>query len=151
MAGKLASRIRIWLPIAVVAMGSVGCAGRGGEGAPAKVDQIAELQAHEWSVRQMDGQPIAERSRITLRFGQDGRLAGSASCNRYNAANSSKADQLSVSQAMATRMACPAPLMDQEQHFLELLGRVSRYGIGADGMLRLLTEDGRAVVASPVP
>jgi heat shock protein HslJ len=44
-------------------------------------------------------------------------------------------------------MACQGPLMDQETKFLLLLARVARFEITADGALRLLADDGQAIVA----
>jgi heat shock protein HslJ len=44
-------------------------------------------------------------------------------------------------------MACPQPVMDQEVRFLRLLARIARFEIAAVGALRLLADDGQAIVA----
>jgi heat shock protein HslJ len=44
-------------------------------------------------------------------------------------------------------MACEEPVMKQEQLFLELLERVSRFSIAADGTLTLHTNQDRTIAA----
>ena len=75
---------------------------------------------------------------------QGQKIAGSTGCNRYFGTYSLEQDQLSLSPAGMTRMACPTPLMAQEQQFIEALGSVTGYRL--DGRaLELLS--GREAVA----
>jgi heat shock protein HslJ len=64
---------------------------------------------------------------LTLAFSEDGRVAGSAGCNRYNAAYTQDGRKLTFGPAAATRMACAKPegVMEQEQQFLKALGTVA--------------------------
>ncbi|MCI1192968.1 META domain-containing protein [Calidifontimicrobium sp. SYSU G02091] len=105
------------------------------------------LVGDEWRVERLDGRAPVDRSRITLRFGNDGRLTGSASCNRFSAPWQLHGEGLRIGPAVATRMACPPPLMDQEDRFLRLLERVTRFEIAADGALVLVAGDGDRLVA----
>ena len=60
---------------------------------------------------------------ITLNFGQDGRLTGSAGCNRYSADYRITDESIEVSRPASTRRLCsePAGIMDQETRFLDAL------------------------------
>src|SRR5690606_23164902 len=88
----------------VVAFGGRTLNGCGGEPA-------ALLQGGEWVVEDLRGGGIVERSRITLNFGADGRIAGRASCNGYTAAYALTGEGLTISKAAATMMACAPALM----------------------------------------
>lgn len=105
------------------------------------------LVGDEWRVERLDGRAPVDRSRITLRFGADGRLTGAASCNRFSAPWQLHGEGLRIGPAVATRMACPPPLMQQEDRFLRLLERVTRFEIAADGALVLVDGDGTRLVA----
>lgn len=115
---------------------------RGCGGEPA-----ALLQGAAWTVETVDGGGLVERSRATLTFGDDGRVAGEASCNTYTAAYLLTGETLSVRGGAATRRACAPALMAQEQRFLEALRAVQRFELGPGGALRLLGERGRSITA----
>ncbi len=76
-------------------------------------------------------------------FGDDGRVAGSAGCNRYSAAFESGAGTLRVGPVRSTRRRCAQPdgVMQQEADFFAALRSSARYRIeGARATLR--TEAG---------
>ena len=86
--------------------------------------------------------PLVDRSHLTVTLGADGRAYGHAGCNRWFASYQTTGDQLSFSQAGATRMMCAPALMEQEERFLQALGQVKRWEMGENGELRLwYTED----------
>jgi heat shock protein HslJ len=64
---------------------------------------------------------------LSMQFSADGRIAGSAGCNRYSASYKQEGRKLALGPAAATRMACPKPdgVMEQEQQFLKALGTVA--------------------------
>lgn len=105
------------------------------------------LRGAEWRVEDIGGTGIVEGSRVTLRFGDDGRVAGTASCNRYSGAYELTAEGLTLGRMVTTKMACAPALMQQEQRFLGLLAQVRRFEIAADGALALVAGDGRRIVA----
>lgn len=105
-----------------------------------------------WVGRDLLGAPLADGSRLSLRFGANGRLAASAGCNRLSAAYRLEGDQLQVVPPMiSTRMACPAPLAEQESRFLAFLGSVTRHAVDAAGRLVLTTAAGDAQRFDPEP
>lgn len=110
-------------------------------------DPAALLQGPAWTVEALDGDGLPERPPATLNFGADGRVAGSASCNRYTAAYVLTGETLSVRGAATTRRACTPALMAQEQRFLAALQSVQRFELDPGGTLRLLGERGRSITA----
>jgi heat shock protein HslJ/membrane-bound inhibitor of C-type lysozyme len=121
-------------------LGGARLAGCGGEPA-------ALLQGGEWVVEDIAGKGLLDRSRATLNFGTDGRVAGAASCNRYTAQYALTGEGLSISKAAGTMMACAPALMQQEALFLEVLRNVSRFDIEPDGALILHASDRRTIKA----
>ena len=110
-------------------------------------DPAALLHGAEWVVEDLDGGGIIDRSRVTLNFAADGRVFGNGSCNTYNGGYVLTGEGLTLSRAAATMMACPPALMSQESRFFELLEKVQRFEISADGALILHTDDLRTITA----
>ncbi|WP_187272297.1 META domain-containing protein [Zeimonas arvi] len=110
-------------------------------------EPAALLQGPEWRVEDIGGAGIVDGSRVTLRFGDDGRVAGAASCNRYSGAYELTGEGLTLGRMLTTKMACAPALMQQEQRFLGLMAQVRRFEIAADGALALVASDGRRIVA----
>ena len=129
-----------YLPIAIVATLVTGCANQH-EQPP--FDELNELTAHEWVLEDINNQGIIDNSRVTLNFGDEGRVAGRASCNRYFAVYSVDGDTLNIQQAATTMMACPEALMNQERRFLDALQGVHSFEIDATGALVLTGENSR--------
>ena len=109
-------------------------------------DPLALLQGGEWVAQTIDGQPLAADSRPTLAFA-DGRVAGSASCNRYTGGFTLTGEGLIIGQVATTMMACPPELMAQEKLFLDVLAAVQSFALGPDGTLVLRTGDQRTITA----
>lgn len=95
------------------------------------------LRGGEWRVVEIDGQPPVAGSRTTLRFGTDGRVTGHASCNRYTAGYRLTGEELHIGAPVATKMACPDPILAQEARFLTILGATRRFAVRPDGSLVL--------------
>lgn len=102
-----------------------GCAQQGTQVENTQVNP-AQLTG-EWQVESIDQGGIIDSSHVTLTFGDDGRISGSAGCNRYSASMSTSDNHVTVSQAASTRMACPPAIMQQEQRFLSALSEVSAW------------------------
>ncbi|WP_295884090.1 META domain-containing protein [uncultured Thiohalocapsa sp.] len=84
-------------------------------------------------------------ARAVLRF-EDGRVGGSAGCNRLLGGYSLEDEVLTIAPNMAsTMMACPPPLMEQEQAVIAALGQVAGYGLTDTG-LALTDADGEALL-----
>ncbi len=69
---------------------------------------------------------------IELRFGDDGKVQGSAGCNRLTGAYTVAGAALKFGPLAVTRMACPA--MDLERRFLEALDATARWKIVAGAL-----------------
>ena len=109
-------------------------------------DPESLLQGREWTVASLAGEPALAGPRITLTFAKDGRLSGLASCNRFGADYTVTGEGLSVGKGMSSMMACEPRVMVQEQLFFELLERVSRFSMAADGALVLHSDRDRTIV-----
>jgi heat shock protein HslJ len=110
-------------------------------------DPATLLQGAEWVVEELNGRAIIDRSRMTLRFGSDGRVSGLASCNGYSGKYSLTGEGLKVSKIAMTRKACAESLMRQEDEFLGLLRESKRFSMSPDGALILHTGDQRTIKA----
>ncbi|TXL78763.1 META domain-containing protein [Vineibacter terrae] len=105
------------------------------------------LKGTEWVVEDIGGAGIIDRSRVTIRFGDDGRLGGRGGCNSYGAPYALTATGIKIGPGASTQMACAPALMQQEMTFLRLLEQVQRFEIRPDGALVLTAGDGRRIVA----
>jgi heat shock protein HslJ len=138
--------MRVVSIVAVVGLLLVGCA-RARVAAPAP---DVPLVGTAWSVEQVDGQ-AADRAASTVRF-EPGRVSGRAGCNQYSGYLQAAGEALRVSETRTTRMACAAPVMEQETRFLAALAAVRT--VRAEGDRLLLRDDGgrvRLVLAPPAP
>lgn len=88
------------------------------------------LQGTEWVLATLNGQPVQERTTLSLEPG--GRMGGNAPCNRYFGQYSQGAGvALSFSQIGATRRACPA--LSEEGAYFDALNRTTEFRIGREG------------------
>ena len=87
------------------------------------------LKESEWLLSHLNHeQPLSEGAEVTLSIGE-GRISGKSACNRYSA-EIQEGDNLGdilIGPAMGTRMACPEPLMEVEQQYLERLAQVTSF------------------------
>lgn len=86
---------------------------------------------------------LLQGTSVTMSFGADGRVSGSAGCNTYSAQYKSEGANLSFGQAGVTRKMCASPegIMEQEQQFLRALATVATMRRDGD-RLELRTADG---------
>jgi heat shock protein HslJ len=77
--------------------------------------------------------PVLPESEITALFSAaDGRVSGRSGCNNYFGSYTVDGDALTVGQLGSTMMACPEPLMQQEQAYLAALQGAETFSIEAD-------------------
>lgn len=86
---------------------------------------------------------VLEGTELTMEFAADGRVSGSAGCNRFSGSFKQDGQSLSFGPAAATRRMCVGPegVMAQEQQFLKALETVTTARHEAD-RLELRTADG---------
>jgi heat shock protein HslJ len=110
-------------------------------------DPTSILRGGLWFVEQLRGGPIVEMSRMTMQFGANGRVSGTASCNTYSAGYVLSGEGVTMTMPIASMRTCEAPYMAQEAEFLELLRGVNRFELREDGQLVLHTADGGTIAA----
>jgi heat shock protein HslJ len=76
---------------------------------------------------------------------ESSRVTGQSGCNSYTALYQAGGRSLRVSQSSSTLMACPAPVMDFEQTYLQLL-QSSRYYTARNDQLTVFNSDGTPVL-----
>jgi len=86
---------------------------------------------------------VLSGTEITVLFGDDGSLSGTAGCNRYTASYEVEGETFSIGPAGVTRMMCAEPegIMEQESAYLAALESVAAYQTKGD-LLELRDADG---------
>jgi heat shock protein HslJ len=103
---------------------------------------VSMLSANEWTLVEIDGQPLSSDLDAPLIHFETDRLRGFAGCNRFTAPVKETAPgDIDIGAAAAEKKACPPPQMELEQKFLTRLDAVNRYGYLA-GQLALTWQDG---------
>lgn len=108
-----------------------------------------EWTEHMWELSALDFgaglEPLIPRTRITLQM-EEGRISGSSGCNRYTGPIDVEADgSVTIGDLAGTMMACPEPVMAQEQTYLRLLRRADRVRMSG-GRLEVVIGDDRVLV-----
>lgn len=90
--------------------------------------------------------PVLSETTVDGRF-SEGRLDGSAGCNRYFVSYETGRDHrlTFASEIGSTQMACPAPISQQEQRYLALLSDVAAWQRSGDA-LELSSGDGKTLL-----
>jgi uncharacterized lipoprotein YbaY len=122
-----------------------------GQAAPPPAASV-RLEDAAWLLVALNGQAPLQGSMTWAEF-EDGKMTGSAGCNRYNASynavdEGNSSGSLSISPAASTRMACPEPegVMEQEAQYLAVLEAAASYQV-VDGRLSVRDETGSEVLA----
>jgi len=105
---------------------------------------LSMLAANEWTLVEMDGQPVPAGLEPPLIHFEGNSVRGFAGCNRFTApVKETKPGEIDVGAAAATKKACPPPQMELEARFLKQLDAVISYSYLA-GQLALTWQDGDA-------
>ncbi len=108
------------------------------------------LNDADWSLVSIADEPLVEETQITLSFGADSMVGGSAGCNSFSGGYTADGETLSFDANLAiTMMACPETIMTQEQAFLDALTQAEIYTLTADA-LSISTADGQTLVFEAV-
>lgn len=105
------------------------------------------LLAGDWTAATVDGTPIPEGTEVTLAF-LDGRIIGSAGCNRYIGSYTLTGEGLTLDGFGATKMACPAPQMETELAVFNAFSAVTQFDIAEDGSLLLKSDETTTVLTA---
>ena len=112
------------------------CASHPPSAAPSGAAQAAaaptSLHGTTWQLVDLSGTAPLSDVRATLSFPEEGRLAGTGSCNRYFGSVKLTGDAMEIAGVGSTKMACPEPIMGQENRYLQALQGATRYAIDGD-------------------
>lgn len=108
---------------------------------PSAAAQPVTLDGTSWVLASLPGRELVSGTTATISF-QDGRAAGSDSCNRFTMPYSVEGATISFpGQAAGTMMACPPGVQEQAQAFTTALSGAQGWAV-ADGLLTLKDADG---------
>lgn len=107
----------------------------------------ALLGTDEWSITEIGSSPVLADTAPTIAFLDDNAVAGSGSCNRFRGGFKLTGEGLTFEQLATTMMACPDPVMQQEQSLIRQLEATHSFDIRADGALILRDAKGGTLVA----
>jgi heat shock protein HslJ len=82
---------------------------------------LASVDDSSWIIEKINGKPVISGKEAALTF-SEGRISGTAGCNRLTGGYSQSGDKLSFQPIAMTRMACQPALMQQERAVLDALG-----------------------------
>lgn len=134
--------------VVILAISFTGCSVMNNKAIPVDtpIDETRlELLLGEWQIEDVNGRGIIDNSHLTITFDEDGRVYGSASCNRYASNYELTGENLTFSHSLATKMACPEALMNQEQNFLDVFNEINQFEIDNTGALILKSQDGKTL------
>lgn len=97
----------------------------------------AGIEGKDWLVEDIQGTDIIGSSPATFSIGEDGTVSGSGGCNRYFSKATLDGDKISFATIGSTYVQCPTELMNQEQKFLDILGKTRSYRVDLDKLLLL--------------
>jgi len=120
-------------------------------GCTGQVPPAVPLDGTEWSlagyVHNGTPAPVLAGTTVTLEFGNDGRIGGSAGCNHYFASFEVRGSGITIGQAGSTEMYCTTPgVMEQESTYLALLGQAKTVTAEGD-RLTLKDAQGTAILS----
>jgi heat shock protein HslJ len=103
---------------------------------------VSALVGPTWRLVTLEGRDVVAGTHVTAAFDDEGRVSGSAGCNRYFGPATVTGEQVAVGVLASTRMFCGADgVMAQEDAYFAALGKAKAYRI-VDGELRLGPEAG---------
>ena len=108
------------------------------------------LNGTSWELYAISKHRPIEGTTLTIIF-EDGRASGSAGCNSYGSMYQINGRKITFNEVSSTVMACLEPdgVMEQEQLFLQYLGKGQRFEI-VDGQLQIYWSDHEALTFIPV-
>ena len=105
-----------------------------------------EITGVLWVLDSLNGSPLETGTLISAEFA-DGNVSGSAGCNRYMGQYTLSGKKIEFSSPMAsTMMACPEPVMNQENAYFQALVAAKSFTVKGDQLI--LKDSGGSVVAS---
>ncbi len=104
------------------------------------------LEGH-WKINTIQESAVIKSSSVYLKFNQDNKLSGSASCNNLSTSYTSHYNALTITPIATTRKMCSPALMNQEALFLQSLNKVKRYKIDHN-QLKMYDQQGQLIIVA---
>jgi heat shock protein HslJ len=82
-----------------------------------------------WTLNEIAGREAIDRVEATLAFDNQGGVSGSGSCNQFHGTATVSGASITFGPLATTRMACIAPINEQEATYLAALARADRFEI----------------------
>ena len=105
-------------------------------------EKPASIVGTSWTLAGLAGEdgglvPVVPGTTVTAVFGADGRIGGSAGCNRYGANYAVHGADLMIEPTTMTEMYCgePSGVMEQEDRYLALLAEVASCRVEGDRLI----------------
>ncbi|MBI1264807.1 MAG: META domain-containing protein [Alphaproteobacteria bacterium] len=100
-----------------------------------------------WALALLGGEALSREHHLSIRF-EEGRVSGSAGCNRFTGGYTLTGESLTLTRLASTQMACAdGAVMDQETRLLARLSQVVMFDLTEDGALELRTGAGDTITA----
>ena len=138
-------RIALLLALAFSVTLFQGCVTSAGGGADAEAS--APSIEGEWTVTEIGGKRLVAATEVVLAFGSDGAFSGDSGVNRLRASYGLEGGRLELSEIIATRMAGPPEVMEQESRLLAALRQARAVQI-SDDQLSLVDAEGEILVVA---
>lgn len=127
----------------VLSLALAACAARSTSDAVAPAPTLADkLLGSRWRLEDLGGAAVLERVEATLAFPEPGRVAGSASCNRFVGTVEIDDGLVHFGRLATTRRLCRPPAIKQETRYLKALQSAER--IALDGSALFIYSTGIA-------
>ena len=126
------------LALALIILGIAGCAAHSSDSPAARPPTLADrLLGSEWRLEDLAGAGVLDRGEATIVFPEPGRVAGSASCNRFvGTADIGDDNALRIGVLATSRRKCKsAAASKQEAKYLKALGAAERAEIDGPKLL----------------
>lgn len=108
--------------------------------------QGGDLTGKVWALTELAGNPPVAGTGISAEFAADGKVSGSAGCNRYTGTYTVSGSNITFSSPMATTMMmCEQAVMDQESAYLKALGEAKTFAVNGE-QLTLTAGNGTQLV-----
>ncbi|MBP1703976.1 MAG: uncharacterized protein H6Q38_3083 [Chloroflexi bacterium] len=92
-----------------------------------------DLTGKVWALTDLMGKPPMAGVGISAEFSSDGKVSGSAGCNRYIGTYTVSGNSITISSSMATTMMmCDESVMEQESAYLKALAEAKTYAVKGD-------------------
>lgn len=138
--------------------GNLALAGADGKPLATFTAQSTDLAGTKWMVTGVNnGQQavvsVITGSELTVEFGPDGQVSGSAGCNTFSGPYIIDSITIAIGPLASTRKTCPTPegVMDQEAQLLAALDSAASFNLDGNRLTLINADDATAVTATRAP